>query len=134
MNVVAAPTRPLAAVTAGCVLVLSLFLATPGVGRADSTPVGPLPRGSVAATTTGPGLLVAVALPRAGRSSGLVWRLARQYRSAVVRQVSEADVGASVVLVFKVVGRGDTSLVFALTRGDASPRAVKAATLRVHSA
>jgi hypothetical protein len=51
-----------------------------------------------------------------------------------VRQVSEADVGASVVLVFKVVGRGNTSLVFALTRGDASPRAVKAATLEIHSA
>jgi hypothetical protein len=51
----------------------------------------------------------------------------------VVKQVSEADVATSVVLVFKVVGHGDTRLVFALTRGDASPRAVKSATHEIHS-
>jgi hypothetical protein len=39
-----------------------------------------------------------------------------------------------VVVVFKVVGRGDTALVFALTRGDTSAKAVKAATHKVHSA
>jgi hypothetical protein len=37
------------------------------------------------------------------------------------------------VLVFKVVGRGKTSWVFALTRGDASSKAVKAATHTVLS-
>jgi hypothetical protein len=51
----------------------------------------------------------------------------------VVRQVSEADVG-NVVLVFKVIGRSDTALVFALTRGDTSPVAVKAITHKIHSA
>ena len=104
------------------------------VARADSTPVGPLPAGSVATTTTKPGLLVAVALPHARRNSGLVWRIARRYNLHVVRQISEADVRGSVVLVFKVVGRGDTSLVFALTHGDASAKAVKAATHKIHSA
>jgi hypothetical protein len=49
-------------------------------------------------------------------------------------QISEADVRGSVVLVVKVVGRGDTSLVFALTHGDASAKAVKAATHKIHSA
>jgi hypothetical protein len=102
--------------------------------RSDSRPVGPLPAGPTARTTTKPGLLVAVALPHAARKSGLVWRIARRYDSHVVRQISEADVRGSVVLVFKVVGRGDTSLVFALTRGDASPKAVKAATHKIHSA
>jgi hypothetical protein len=67
------------------------------------------------------------------KSSGLTWRLARRYDAGVVRQVSDADVGANVVLVFKVVGRGNTSLVFALTRGDTSARAVKSATHKVHS-
>jgi tRNA A37 threonylcarbamoyladenosine biosynthesis protein TsaE len=57
-----------------------------------------------------------------------VWRLARRYDSNVVRQVSEADVNANVVLVFKVVGRGKTALIFGLTRGDTSPKAVKSAT------
>ena len=103
------------------------------IGRADSTPVGPLPRGAVSTITTSPRQLVAVALPRRTTGSGLVWRLARRYDSTVVREISEADVGASVVVVFKVVGRGDTSLVFALTRGDTSPKAIDAVTHRIHS-
>jgi CO/xanthine dehydrogenase FAD-binding subunit len=101
--------------------------------RNDSTPVGPLPAGPTTTTTTKRGLLVAVALPRAARKSGLVWRLARRYDSHIVRQISEADVAGSVVLVFKVVGRGNTSLVFALTRGDASPKALKAVTHKIRS-
>ena len=124
--------RSLVLMTAG--VAAALMLVSAGPGRADSTPVGPLPAGPISTTTTKPGLLVAVALPRARQSSGLVWRLARRYNTGVVRQVSEADVGASVVVVFKVVGKGDTSLVFALTRGDTSAKAVKSATHRVHSA
>jgi hypothetical protein len=83
--------------------------------RADSTPVGPLPPGPVSTITTGPNELVAVALPHAPKTSGLTWRLARRYNSSVVRQISEADVDTNVVLVFRVIGRGRTSLVFALT-------------------
>ena len=44
----------------------------------------------------------------------------------VVMQVGEADVGPAVVLVFRVVGAGRTTLRFALTRGDASPKALRA--------
>ena len=120
----------------GFIAVAAAFLALlcAGAARADSTPVGPLPAGPVATATTKPGQLVAVALPHASRSSGLVWRIARRFNAGVVRQVGEADVGGNVVLVFKVVGRGDTSLVFALTRGDTSPKAVKSATHKIHSA
>jgi hypothetical protein len=102
-------------------------------GRAVSTPIGPLPAGPVSTTTTKPGLLVAVALPHQHRGSGLVWRVARKYDPGVVRQVSEAGVGPNVVLVFRVVGRGETSLVFALTRGDASREAIKAITQKIRS-
>jgi hypothetical protein len=109
-------------------LVGAAALQTVAAARADSTPVGPLPPGPVSRITTGPNQLVALALPRASKKSGLTWRLARRYDSSVVRQIAEADVDANVVLVFKVVGRGKTSLVFALTRGDTSSRAVKAAT------
>src|SRR5215471_19548958 len=112
---------------------LAALLAGSGAARASSTPVGPLPAGPVAATTTKPGQLVAVALPHASASSGLVWRIARRYDSTVVREVSEADIGANVVLVFRVVGKGGTSLVFALTRGDASSNAVKSSTHRIRS-
>jgi hypothetical protein len=88
--------------------------------------VGPLPDGSVTKVVTAQGSFVAVAVPRQRESSGLVWRIARQFDARVVRQVSEADVGSTVVLVFKAVGAGRTSIVLALTRGE-TPKAVRAA-------
>jgi hypothetical protein len=112
---------------------IGVAFAIAAVAHASSTPVGPLPPGPTSTTTTAPGQLVAIALPRAPRRSGLVWRLARHYDSRIVRQSTEAGVGANVVLVFTVVGRGHTSLVFALTRGDTSPNAVKAATHKIRS-
>ena len=113
--------------------VTGLALAIIAAARAGSTPVGPLPAGAVSTITTTPNQLVAVALPHARRQSGLAWRLARRYDSHIVRQISEADVGANVIVVFKIVGRGNTSLVFALTRGDTSPKALKSATHKIHS-
>ena len=97
-----------------------------GTAAADSTPVGPLPPPAVTKVTTAKGSLVAVSLPARPAGTGLVWRVARPLDARVVRQVGEADVGPSVVLVFRVVGRGRASLHFALTRGDASPKAVRA--------
>jgi hypothetical protein len=92
--------------------------------RADSTPVGPLPAGPVSTIATKQGQLIAVALPTPPARTGLVWRIARSYDSHVVRQVSEANVGSNVVVVYKVVGRGRTSIVFAKTKGDTSSKAV----------
>jgi hypothetical protein len=115
------------------VLATAVLLAVTSAGRADSTPVGPLPAGPVATVTTAPNQLVAVALPRSPKSSGLVWRIARAYNTTLVRQVSEADVGANVVLVFRVIHAGNTSLVFALTRGDTSAKALKSATQTIVS-
>ena len=103
-----------------------LALAGAGTAVAGSTPVGPLPALAVTKVTTAKGSLVGVALPAQPARTGLVWRVARPLDTRIVRQVGEADVGPSVVLVFRVVGRGRTSLRFALTRGDASPKAVRA--------
>jgi hypothetical protein len=104
------------------------------IGRARRLDAGrAAAAGPISTITTAPRQLVAVALPDAARRSGLVWRIARRYDSRVVREVSEADVGSNVVIVYKVVGRGRTSLVFALTRGDTSAKAVKAITHRVVS-
>ena len=97
---------------------------------ATAPPVGPLPAGPVSTVGTTKGELVAIALPHAAASSGRVWRLARAYNSRVVRQVSEADVGDSVVIVYKAVGTGRTSIIFALTRGETS-KAFKARTYAV---
>ena len=115
------------------ILLVGIALSVTAAARGDSTPVGPLPRGSVATITTSPNQLVAIALPHASKTSGLAWRLARRYDSAVVRQISEADVGANVVVVYRVLSRGRTSLVFALTRGDTSSKAVKSATHKIVS-
>jgi hypothetical protein len=115
------------------VVVTAVALAVAAAARGDSTPVGPLPPGPVSTISTSSNQLVAVALPHAPKTSGFVWRLARRYDSGVVRQISEADVDANVVLVFKVIGHGKTSLVFALTRGDTSSKAVKAVTHKILS-
>jgi len=123
--------RPLALAAAG--FALSLALLGAGLARADSTPIGSLPAGPSSSTTTKSGQLFAVALPKAAGTSGLVWRVARPYDASVVKELSEGDVGTSVVIVYKVVGRGDTSIVYALTRGDTSSKAVKSVTYKVHS-
>src|SRR5690349_23613466 len=92
-------------------LVTGVLLAVAAAAHAGSKPVGPLPPGPTSTIRTAPDQLVAVAMPRATARSGLVWRLARRYNAHVVRQISEANIGRSVVLVYKVVGRGDTSLI-----------------------
>ena len=107
-------------------VVAVLALVATGAAAADSTPVGPLPKPAVTKVTTAKGSLVAVALPAQPARTGLVWRVAGVLDTRVVKQVGEADVGPSVVLVFRVVGRGRASLHFALTRGDTSPKAVRA--------
>lgn len=93
--------------------------------EASAPPVGPIPKGPIASVTTQKGQLVAVALPK--RGSGLVWRIARRIDPAVLRQVSEADVGRSVVVVFQASGKGTARVVFALTRGE-TPRALASVT------
>jgi hypothetical protein len=87
-----------------------------GTGTAASPPVGPLPAGPTSTIQTQVGQLVAFALPH--RANGRVWRVARRIDSAVLVQVSEADVGANVVLVFKAKGKGSAKVSFGLTRGE----------------
>jgi hypothetical protein len=106
------------------ILLSILALAAAAAAHADSTPIGRLPPGPVATIAVRHGELVAVALPR--RSAGRVWRIARPFDGKVLRQVSEADVGSSVVLVFRARSVGRTSVSLALTRGDASSRALEA--------
>jgi hypothetical protein len=66
--------------------------------------------------TTKRGELVAVALP--GQPSGRVWRLKGSINTRVVREVSEADVGKDVVIVFRATGQGATTLSYGSTRGE----------------
>jgi hypothetical protein len=99
------------------VLVVLAALALPASAVATAPPVGPLPAGPVTTIAAKKGSLVSVALTS---RSGLSWRLARQVNPHVLVQVSEADVGPAVVLVYRAVGRGKTNVVFGLTRGEGS--------------
>jgi hypothetical protein len=85
--------------------------------HAASPPVGPLPKGPTSTISTEKGQLVAFALPR--RADGRVWRVARKFDARVVRQVSEGDVsGGLVVVVFRAIAPGRTTVAFGLTRGE----------------
>ena len=106
----------LGATALGAVSAVVLALAAPAV--ASAPPVGPLPKGPVSTIQTTRSELVAVALPH--RSGGRVWRIAGSVNAKVIREVSEADVGAQVVVVFRAVGAGTASVTFGLTRGETS--------------
>lgn len=99
----------------------ALVLAAPAV--ASAPPVGPLPAPKVTTVKTARGSLVSIALPK--RAGGYVWRIARAFDARVVRQVTEGDVGPTVVLVFRALARGHTAIVVAQTRGE-TPKAYRA--------
>ena len=103
--------RPLIVIAA---LASVVVLASPATAAAP--PVGPLPAGPSSTVRTSVGQLVSVALPH--RSEGRAWRIARPFNGRVVTEMTEGDVGAVVVLVFRAVGHGRTTLRFALTRGE----------------
>ena len=94
---------------------------------ASAPPVGPLPEGPVTSISTPKGSLVSVALPsHVGKS----WRLARAVNAHVLVQVSEANVGSAVVVVYRAVGTGSVSVRYGLTRGE-TRKAYASATFNV---
>jgi hypothetical protein len=108
-------------------IALTAVLVFAGVAGATAPPVKKIPTGPTSTISTKKGQLVSVALPhRVGKS----WRLARNVDAKVLREVSEADVGNSVVIVFRAYGLGTTKVVYALTRGE-SPTASASATYTV---
>jgi hypothetical protein len=102
----------LKALTAAVVLAGALAVAA----SASAPPVGALPAGPVSVIKTQKGELVAVSLPH--RANGRVWRIARPFNGKVLVQIGEADVGNTVVLVFKAKAPGTTTVTFGLTRGE----------------
>jgi hypothetical protein len=92
----------------------------------SAPPVGPLPKSPVVSVSGARGTTIAVSLPKQRASSGLVWRVARKFDSHVVQQAGEGEIGAYVVLIFRTVGRGKTTLSFGLTKGETA-KAFKAA-------
>src|SRR3954453_7103106 len=99
------------------------------VALADSAPIGPLPPGPVASIAAQRGDMVAVALPQ--RSGGRVWRVARPINDNILHQLSEANVGASVVIVFRAHNAGATTVSVALTKSDTATTALGSRRFRV---
>jgi hypothetical protein len=97
--------------------------ASAAVALPDSAPIGSLPAGPSSTIDVRHGELVALAVPQ--RSQGRVWRVARPFNANVLHQLSEANVGASVVLVFRAASAGRTTVSLALTRSDASAKALE---------
>lgn len=111
-------------------LVIGAILATGATSAsADSQPIGMLPAGPIVSVKIARGELASIALPRS--SGGRVWRIARVFDSRVLRQVSEGELPSGPVIVFRAVGRGRAVVRFALTRSDASAKALAARTLVV---
>ncbi len=88
-----------------------------GSGKASAPPVGALPVGPISTIATTKGEYVAFALPE--HRGGLVWRVARPFKPGVLHEVREqSGVGGSLVIVFKAIGAGSTSITYGLTRGE----------------
>jgi hypothetical protein len=104
-------------------------IAAAASSQASAPPVGRLPLGPTSQIATQKGQLVAVALPE--HSDGRVWRIARPFDSTVLREVREqSGVGGNLVVVFKATGAGNTTISFALTRGE-RPKAFESRRYRV---
>ena len=95
--------------------VIAASLAIAAAAGATAPPIKVLPVGPVSTITTTKGELVSIALPS---KTGLSWRLARNSAPGVLREVSEANVGRSVVIVFKALARGKATIVYGQTRGE----------------
>ena len=85
--------------------------------QASAPPVGKLPKGPVSTVRTPKGTFVSIALPHL---KGLSWRVARQFDSRVVAETGEADVGTTVVIVYRAKTIGHTKVVYAATRGEST--------------
>ena len=106
--------------------VVAAAIATAAI--ASAPPVGPLPRGPVAVIGVQRGELFAVALPKPAR--GRVWRVARAYDSSVVAEVSEGVQKGNIVVVYRALHAGRTTISYALTLGE-TPKALQARTFKV---
>jgi hypothetical protein len=109
----------------GIVTLAALVLIAAPALQASAGPVGPIPKGAVTTISATKGELISIALPRAPASGGLVWRVARAYNGKVVSEVTEGDLGSNVVIVYKALAAGKTTIIYALTKGESA---------RVHAA
>ena len=83
---------------------------------ASAPPVGPLPRGPVTSIQVGHGQLVALVLPKP--AGGYAWRGAKNTNVKVARPLDEGELNGNIVLVYKALKAGKTTIAYGLTKGE----------------
>jgi hypothetical protein len=111
-----------------CILVVGAVISiVASPANAGAPPVGKLTEAKVITQHAPRGSLVSLALPKS--RGGAVWRVARTYDGHVATEVEEHTLRSSVVIVFRAVASGHTTITYALTPSATSPRALRAVTL-----
>jgi hypothetical protein len=86
---------------------------------ASAGPVGPLPNGPTTVVHVAVGKTYTARLPQP-KVAGRVWRIARPFDGKIVSETREAETKQQVLITFRAVGKGTTSVVFAMTLGERS--------------
>jgi hypothetical protein len=110
-------------------LVTACALAIVANAAATAGPIGPLPPGPTTTISAPAGTLVSAVLPAGAQ--GRSWRQAGTYNTKVMSEVTEANVGKTVVIVFKTHAKGTTTVKYGLTKGE-TKKAYASATFVVH--
>ena len=84
--------------------------------RPSAPPVGPLPKGQVTSILVEHGQLFALALPKP--ASGYAWRGAKNTNVKVAQGLDEGELNGNIVLVYKALKAGKTTIAYGLTIGE----------------
>lgn len=96
--------------------------------NASAPPVGPLPKGPTTTITVQHGLVFALALSKP--PSGQYWRAATSINTKVAKPLSEGELEGNIILLYKAVAVGTTSVAYGLTK-DETPKALKSHTFKL---
>ena len=95
---------------------------------ASAPPVGPLPKGPVTSIQVEHGQLFALVLPKPG--NGYTWRGAKNTNVNVAKPLDEGELNGNIVLVYKALKAGKTTIAYGLTKGE-TKKAYKSQTFQV---
>jgi predicted secreted protein len=82
---------------------------------ASAPPIGPLPK-PVTSIQVEHGQLFALALPKP--ASGYTWRGAKNTNLKVAKPLYEGELNGNIVLVYKALKAGKTTIAYGLTKGE----------------
>lgn len=83
---------------------------------ATAPPIGPLPKGPITSIQVEHGQLFALALPKP--ASGYTWRGAKNTNVKVAKPLDEGELNGNIVLVYKALKAGKTTIAYGLTKGE----------------